>query len=213
MAEFLGATLLEEMRGYRRLLDAHARVPLRQAVGRECFDGAEQDALGVKLAAVTFKIMLLDAVIDLFRLYDGAAIAADAREATARARRVAPPTGRQIDAMLRARAKTLELERQIAFAQVAHLLIATDGLRSRDRELYPVEFEQLDAHFGRHYGQWAIGVAPAIAAFCRSPGLDEDIRLRSALDDFVFQLRKCAPIAVRVPAMDMSQIAVAGHAD
>jgi hypothetical protein len=219
MAEFIGATLLEEMRSYRRLLDAHARVPLLQSVGRESFDPAAQDALGVKLAAVTFKIALLDAVIDLFRLYDAEAIAADAHAATARTRHVAPPTGRQVDAMLRARARTLELERQIAFAHVAHLLIATDGLRHRDRELYPVEFEQLDAHFGRHYGQWAIGVVPAIAAFCRSPGLDEDIRVRSALDDFIFHLRKAAPAEQRaaaaphVPAPDMTQLAVAGHAD
>jgi hypothetical protein len=214
MAQFLGATLLEEMRGYRRLLDSHARIPLLQSVGRESDDPAAHDALGVKLAAVCFKIALLDAAIDLFRLYDPAAIAADAREATARTRRVAPPTSRQVDAMLRARAKTIELERQIAFAQVAHLLVATDGLRQRDRELYPVEFEQLDQHFGRHYNQWAIGVAPMIGAFCRNPGLDQDIRLRAALDDFVFRLLKAAPAErVVVAAPDVAQLEVAGHAD
>jgi len=215
MAEFLGATLVEETRGYRRLLDAHARVPLLQSVGRGSYDPAAHDAISLKLAAVCFKIALLDSLVDLFRLYDAEAIAADAREATARARRVEAPTSRQVDAMLRARAKTIELERQIAFAHVAHLLITTDGLRQRDRELYPVEFEQLDAHFGRHYGQWAISVAPAIAAFCRNPGLDEDIRVRAALDDFAFQLRKTALDEQRAPApaIDMTQLAVAGHAD
>src|SRR6185369_1951125 len=204
MAEFLGATLVEETRGYRRLLDAHARVPLLQSVGRGSYDPAAHDA-------ISFKIALLDSLVDLFRLYDAEVIAADAREATARARRVEAPTSRQVDAMLRARAKTIELERQIAFAHVAHLLITTDGLRQRDRELYPVEFEQLDAHFGRHYGQWAISVAPAIAAFCRNPGLDEDIRVRAALDDFAFQLRKMALDEQRAPApaIDMTQLAVA----
>src|SRR5262249_33679071 len=154
-------------------LDAHARVPLLQAVGRESDDPAAHDAFGVKLAAVIFKIQLLDALIELFRLYDPVAIEADARTATGRIRRAAPPTSRRGDARLRARAKPLELERQIAFAHVAHLLLATDGLRQRDRELYPVEFEQLDQHFGRHYGLWAVGVAPLIAAFCRNPALDQ----------------------------------------
>ena len=213
MAQFFGATLLEEMRGYRQLLDSHARVPLLQSVGRESDDPATHDMLSVKLAAVTFKIQLLDALIELFRLYDPQAIAADAREATGRMRRAAPPTSRQIDAMLRARAKTLELERQIAFAHVAHLLVATEGLRQRDRELYPVEFEQLDQHFGRHYGQWAVGVAPLVAAFCRNPGLDQDIRLRAALDDFVFQLCKAAPADQPQPLLDVASLEVAGHAD
>ncbi len=213
MAQFLGATLVEEMRGYRGLLDSHVRVPLLQSVGRESDDPAAHDVLAGKLAAVCFKIQLLDALVDLFRLYDPEAIAADAREATARMHRKLTPTSRQVDAMLRARAKTIELDRQIAFAHVAHLLMATDGLRQRDRELYPVEFEQLDAHFGRHYGQWAIGVAPMIAAFCRNPGLDQDIRLRAALDDFVFQLRKEAPVERVLPAIDVAQLEVAGHAD
>ena len=44
MAEFLGATLVEETRGYRRLLDAHARVPLLQSVGRGSYDPAAQTA-------------------------------------------------------------------------------------------------------------------------------------------------------------------------
>jgi len=209
MAQFLGGTLVEEMRGYRGILDTHVRVPLLQWIA-----GEDADAPNDKLAAVCFKIRLLDALVDLFRLYDPEAVAADAREATARLHRGVTPTSRQVDAMLRARAKTLELDRQIAFAHVAHLLMATDGLRHRDRELYPVEFEELDAHFGRHYGQWAIGVAPMIAAFCRNPGRDQDTRLRAALDDFVFQLRKTAPEQRRMlPPIDMAHIAVAGHAD
>lgn len=213
MAQFLGGTLLEELRCYRQLLDAHVRVPLLQSVGRESDDPAEHDALSVKLAAVCFKIQLLDALGDLFKLYDPDMIEDDARAATARPRRVATPSPRQVDAMLRARRRTIELDRQIAFAHVAHLLTATDGLRQKDRELYPVEFEQLDQRFGRHYGQWAIAVAPMIAAFCRNPGLDQDIRLRAALDDFVFQLRKAAPAERILPALSGSPLEVAGHAD
>ncbi len=177
MACFLSGSLFEEARAYRQFLEAHVCIPLRIELTQGATAPASSPQLAGKLAAVIFKISLLDRVIDLFRLHD--------------------PLER---ASGRMPAASIEIERRLAFIPATYLLLSTDNLRHRDRTIVPADTATIARQFDRFYPLWAKSVAPAIGAFCRSPGMSTDIDLRAALDDFNFQIVKTGQIVKTAPA-------------
>lgn len=170
MACFLGGSLLDEARGYRQLLEAHVCMPLRIELTQGAAAPASHPVLAGKLAAVIFKISLLDRLIELFQLH--APDHADAGRKSAAA---------------------VEIERRLAFIPATYLLLSTDNLRHRDRLIVPADMATMGRQFDRFYPLWTKSAAPAIEAFCRSPSMTMDIEMRAALDDFIFQIVKSRP--------------------
>ena len=168
MTSFLSGSLFEEARAYRQLLEAHVCMPLKIELTQGGTTAGHPHLAG-KLATVTFKIAPLDRLIELFNLYE--------------------PRG----TLDRKSEASLEIERRLAFIPATHLLLATDNLRHRDRAIVPADTATIGRQFDRFYPLWAKSVAPLIAAFCRAPDMNADIDLRSALDDFIFQIVKARP--------------------
>ncbi|MBL8838480.1 MAG: hypothetical protein JNL66_19670 [Alphaproteobacteria bacterium] len=186
MASFLIGSLFEEVRAYRRFLEAHICMPLRIELNQGAAAPANSPLLAGKLTAVIFKISLLDRLIELFQHYSPSEAAADHRSSAA-----------------------VEIERRLAFIPATYLLLSTDNLRHRDRLIVPADTVTIARQFDRFYPLWTKTVAPAVAAFWRSPDMNADIDLRAALDDFIFQVVKARPAT---PTTTWSDHLRGGHA-
>jgi hypothetical protein len=208
-------TLLDEIYVARRHLATELIAPLAheaERAGRDAQSGTagERHWTEYELAKLRFKLALLDHTIDLFRLHDSAAIAGAIEQEAFRARREMGRlvTDAQVAAICRMRARTMTIERQVACVHATLLMIESDVLAETGFEVFPVDFELLDGKFGAWFGYWERNVGPAMAAFCRTHGRDEDRRLRAALADYVAHVSaaawpRLAP-AVQRPAVQRS---------
>ena len=177
MLNFPTGSLFDEAHAYRALLEAHVSMPLRIELAHTAEVAPDHQPVAGKLAAVTFKITLLDSFIDLARLYGASAGRTSTDWVTNTLRRAEP----------------IEVERRLAFIPATHLLFATDNLRHRDRAIVPTDIVSLERRFGRFYATWVSTVAPALSDFSGAPSIAADMRLRAAVDDYVFRIVQALP--------------------